>query len=154
MIFLYNIQRKQTKELKMATNSFERGMLNSLKELLKKATDLEIKYQHNGATDPYFTYTVKDGGTEVFYLKYSREEKRKDNPITFRLFGKTQNWSEEVLKELYEAVDSAWWDQDKRKREAEEQSKTDKVKAAQEELKSQMDALLMKKGIERKTYQI
>ena len=139
----------------MAINSFEKGMLNSLKELLNKATDLDIKYEHNGSTDPYFTHTVKDGETEVFYLKYSREEKRKDNPITFRLFGKTQqNRSDEAIEELHKAADDAWWAQDKRKREAEEQSKTDKVKAAQNELKSKMDDLLLRKGIEKVVYQI
>ena len=104
----------------MATNSFEQGMLNSLKQLLKEATDLNIKYEHNGSVDPYYTYTVKDGETEVFYLKYSREVKRKDNPITFRLFGKTQNWSDEAIEKLDKAVDDAWWAQDKRRREAEE----------------------------------
>lgn len=113
--------------------SFEKGVLKTLKEILKR-TDLNIKYEHHGAEDPYFTHTVKDGKTEIFYLKYAVPGTA--NESLLRIKGKKQKWSLESIDELHQAVDKSWWAQEYENRVAKEQDKAAKIKKEQEEMMS------------------
>ena len=115
-------------------NAFEKGTVDTIKKILSKNNNLNIDYKHDGADDPYFTHTVSQNGIEIFYLKYAIPGKA--DKSTLRIKGRTQKWSTEAIKELYEAVDKAWWAQVRARDDAKEKAKTDKIQQEQDEISS------------------
>lgn len=114
--------------------SFEQGALNLLHDILKRP-DINIKYEHNGSSDPFFTHTVTLNDKEIFYLKYLIEEQYRgidakvstSDKSLLRIDGNQQDWSVESLEALHRLVDHAYWEQ-KRRKEAEKQQKIDDKK--------------------------
>lgn len=120
--------------------NFENGTLNTLKKILSQNKALDIKYEHNGENDPYFTHTVSSKGVEIFYLKYAIPGKADDS--TLRIDGKIQKWSPGAVKELHDAVNRAWWEKEHAKKVAKEQEEAAKIQQEQNEITSFLSGFL------------
>jgi len=124
-------------------DAFEKATVDTIKQILKTNNDVDIKYEHHGGEDPYYTHTVSHGDTEIFYLKYAIPGM--GGTTELRINGRYQsNWSEEAMKELNGVASDAWWTQKRREEEAKEKAKNDNVKKQQAEISSFLAKFLPK----------